>query len=163
MVLVLKTWVAVAPLTASSHSTKICKMGKTFNRGTQRRSLALRTIYALCLLGATYNHWNEIIQHGFLWDYGGFPRVATMLWTMLAVLDPTAVILLFARPNTGVTATAAIIIADVICNVWITARYFPPLLHGLANAPQVIEQIAFMNFVTVTAPFARRATSEFYS
>jgi len=81
-------------------------MGKTLNRGTQRRSLALRTIYALCLLGAIYNHRSEIIRHGLLWDHGGFPGFATTFWTMLAVLDPTAVILLFVRPKLGVAATS---------------------------------------------------------
>jgi hypothetical protein len=114
----------------------------------------LRTIYALCLTGATYNHWATILQHGFFWDHGGFPKASTTFWTTLAVLDPIAVILLFTRPNAGVAATAAIIAADVIHNVWIEALYFPPLLHALANAPQVIEQIAFMIFVLITAPLA---------
>jgi hypothetical protein len=122
----------------------------------QRRSLVLRTIYALCLLGATYNHWAEIIRHGLFWDHGGFPKASTTFWTALAVLDPAAAILLFVRPNVGVVGTAAIIIADVIHNVWIEAHYFPPLLYGLANAPQVIEQIVFMIFVLVTARFAWR-------
>ena len=129
-------------------------MEGTHNSAAQRRSLVLRLVYAICLLGATYNHWANIFQHGFLWDHGGFPRASTLFWTMLAALDPIAAILLFTRPNAGVAATAAIIIADVIHNVWIEARYFPPLLHGLADAPQVIEQIAFMMFVTITAPLA---------
>jgi hypothetical protein len=38
---------------------------------------------------------------------------------MLAVFDPAAAILLFKRPNAGVAATAAIIVVDVIHNVWI--------------------------------------------
>lgn len=80
-----------------------------------------------------------------------------MFWTTLVVLDPVAVILLFVRPNAGVSATAAIIIADVIHNLWIRARFFPPLLHDLAGAPQMIEQIAFMVFVVITAPFAWKA------
>lgn len=123
-------------------------------RAAKRRSLVLRTVYALCLLGATYNHAITVFQHGLLWDYGGFPRASATFWTMLVVLDPVAVILLFTRPNAGVAATAAIIIVDVIHNLWIEARYFPPLLHALAGAPQVLEQIAFMVFVVITAPFA---------
>jgi hypothetical protein len=122
-----------------------------------RCSFVLRTIYALCLLGATYNHWTEIIEHGFLWDHGGFPRASTTFWTMLAFLDPIAAALLFTRPKAGIIATASIIFADVIHNVWIEAHYFPPLLHGLAEAPQVIEQIAFLIFVAVTAPIAWRS------
>ena len=129
-------------------------MGRTHRSVAQRRSLVLRTIYALCLLGATYNHWAAIVQHGFLWNPGGFPRASIFFWAMLAVFDPTAAILLFKRPNAGVAATAAIIVVDVIHNVWIQARYFPPLLQALTDAPQVIEQIVFMVFVVTTAPFA---------
>jgi hypothetical protein len=119
----------------------------------KHRRLVLRSIFALCLLGATFNHWSEIRQHGFLWDYGGCPRSSTLFWTALAFLDPMAAVLLFVRPNTGIVATVSIIVADVIHNVWIQARYFPPLLHGLGQAPQVVAQIAFMLFVLATAPF----------
>lgn len=126
----------------------------------QRRSFVLRMIYALCLLGATYNHWAEVFQHGLFWDHGGFPRASATFWTTLAVLDPTAVTLVFWRPNVGVAATAAIIVADVVHNVWIEAHYFPPLFHGLAEAPQVIEQIAFMVFVLITAPLAWNASRQ---
>jgi hypothetical protein len=128
------------------------------NGAARRRSFTLRAIYALCLLGATYNHVAAILQHGIFWDYGGFPRTSTTFWTSLAVLDPAAVVLLFLRPNAGVTATIGIIIVDVIHNVWITARYFPPLLHGLTSSPHVIEQIVFMGFVVITAPFAWTTT-----
>ena len=114
----------------------------------------LRIIYAVCLVGATCNHLAAIFQHGLWWDHGGFPKASTTFWTILAALDPAATILLFKRPNVGVMATAAIIIADVIHNVWIQARYFPPLLHALRDAPHVVEQIAFMIFVLVTAPLA---------
>ncbi|WP_375285589.1 hypothetical protein [Sphingomonas sp.] len=68
---------------------------------TQRRSLLLRTIYALCLLGATYNHWVVIYQHGFEWDYGGVSRASATFWTALAFLDPAAVVLLFVKPRAG--------------------------------------------------------------
>ncbi len=69
----------------------------------KRRSLVLRMVYALCLLGASYNHWAAIYQHGIHWDYGGFPTASALFWTTLAFLDPAAVVLLFARPNIGVT------------------------------------------------------------
>ncbi|WP_206241039.1 hypothetical protein [Novosphingobium terrae] len=121
----------------------------------------MRAIYALCLTGATCNHWAAIVQHGFLWDYGGLPRASATFWTMLAVIDPAAAVLLFKRPNMGVAATATIIIVDVIHNMWIMARYFPPLLQRLAETPQVIAQIAFMIFVAITAPFAWRPKGDF--
>lgn len=119
-----------------------------------RRSLILRTIYALFLLGATYNHWYAIYHHGLHWDYGGFPKGSATFWTALAFFDPAAVILLFARPNVGIGLTIGIIVTDVIHNVWIQAHYFPPLLQSLADSPMVIEQIAFMVFVLVSSPFA---------
>ncbi len=130
-------------------------MARVSNSAARQRSLVLRTIYALCLLGATYNHWVVIWQHGFGWNYGGLPKASTTFWTMLAFLDPVAVILLFTRANTGVAATAAIIVTDVIHNLWIQARYFPPLLQAVASSPQVMEQIAFMLFVVATSWLAR--------
>lgn len=117
-------------------------------------SLVLRTLYALCLLGATYNHWRAIADHGFGWDHGGFPRASTTFWTSLAFIDPAAVILLFVRPNAGVAATVAIIVADVIHNVWIEARYFPPLLHDIGASHRLAEQIVFLVFVVATCPLA---------
>jgi len=122
----------------------------------QRRSLIFRVIYAVCLAGAAYNHWVTIFQHGLFWDHGGFPKASDTFWTILALLDPAVVILLFARPNAGVAATAAIIVADVIHNLWFEEHYFPPLLRALADTPQVIEQIAFMIFVLATLPMAWR-------
>ncbi|SFN66228.1 hypothetical protein SAMN05428984_0021 [Sphingomonas sp. OK281] len=129
-------------------------MHRTLHPRTPRRRLILRTFYALCLLGATYNHWYAIYHHGLHWDYGGFPKASATFWTMLAFIDPAAIILLFARPNIGVALTVGIIVTDVTHNVWIQARYFPPLLQSLADSPQVIEQIAFMMFVLVSSPFA---------
>ena len=61
-------------------------------------SLVLRTVYALCLLGATYNHATAIVQYGLFWDHGGIPIASTVFWTTLVVIDPAAIILLFARP-----------------------------------------------------------------
>jgi hypothetical protein len=129
-------------------------MVKTCKSSAEMQSLVLRVIYALCLLGATWNHWTAIYLHGIFWDYGGLPKASTTFWTLLALLDPTAVILLFWRPNAGVAATAAIIVTDVIHNAWITARYFPPLLHWSAGRWQIIAQIIFMVFVVVTASSA---------
>jgi hypothetical protein len=120
----------------------------------RRRSVVLRAIYALCLLGATYNHAVIVAEHGVWWDYGGFPRTTAMFWTSLTLIDPAAAVLLFLRPNAGIVATATIIVVDVIHNLWVEARYFPPLLDALARAPQLIEQIGFMLFVLTTAGIA---------
>lgn len=148
----------LAPIDDCGRSSQNRTMEAATNTAAQRRTLILRTIYALCLLGATYNHWAVIVQHGFLWDYGGVSRASATFWTALAFLDPAAVILLFARPKVGVAATAAIIITDVIHNVWILAGAFPPPVQTLTDAPQVMAQIAFMTFVIITAPFAWNAS-----
>jgi len=131
-------------------------------RRGRRLSLIVRAIYALCLAGATFNHATGIAQHGLFWDHGGLPKASAVFWTTLVVLDPAAVILLFVRPNAGIAATAIIIVVDVAHNLWIEAHYFPPLIQALRGAPQLMEQIAFMIFVLVTAPFAwrRGATQE---
>ena len=125
-----------------------------------RRGLMLRVIYALCLAGATFNHFRAIAQHGLFWDRGGLPWMSNTFWLSLAVLDPIAIVLLFAWPNLGVAMTAAIISVDVIHNLWITAVYFPPLFDQLRHAPQLQEQIAFLIFVGATAPFAWRQTAK---
>jgi hypothetical protein len=121
---------------------------------THRCGLLLRTIYALCLLGATYNHWVVIYQHGFEWDYGGVARASATFWTALAFIDPAAVLLLFVKPKVGVAATMGIIVVDVIHNLAVVAHYHPPLLETVAASPQVLAQIAFLLFVLATAQVA---------
>ncbi|MEH3101146.1 hypothetical protein [Sphingomonas adhaesiva] len=127
------------------------------------RARVLRLIYALCLAGATYNHAAAIYRHGWLWDYGGYPRVSTTFWTALGVLDPLAIVLLFVRPRWGVAMTVAIIVADVAHNLVIAHLYFPPLLRALTTVPSLAMQVAFMIFVLFTCRMAalvrpRRAT-----
>ncbi|MEH3047685.1 hypothetical protein [Sphingomonas adhaesiva] len=119
------------------------------NARGDRGAAVLRAIYALCLAGATYNHWSAIYRHGWLWDYGGYPRVSTTFWTMLGVVDPLAVLLLV-RPRIGVVATVAIIVTDVVHNIAVIGHYFPPLLTALATVPSLIAQIVFMVFVLAT-------------
>jgi hypothetical protein len=129
-----------------------------------RQSIILRVIYALCLLGATYNHAKIAAKYGLFWNYGAdFSEVTTLFWTSLTIIDPITVILLFWRPNCGVIATAVLMIIDVGTNVWIEFRYFPPLLHALSQDIQVDEQIAFMLFVFVTAAFAWDRSHSFTS
>ncbi len=102
-----------------------------------------------------------LARHGLFWDYGGMPKASAVFWTSLTLIDPAAAVLLLLRPNFGVVATAIIIVADVLHNLWITARYYPPLLHGVMTSPPMIEQIIFMIFVLATAKFAwRPAMSE---
>jgi hypothetical protein len=122
-----------------------------------RAAVMVRAIYASCLLAATYNHWVMIVRHGLLWDYDGLPVASAIFWTSLAFLDPAAVMLLWRRPWAGVVATIAIIVVDVVHNLWILARYYPPLSRTLPATPGVIAQIAFMVFVLGTARIAVRS------
>lgn len=131
--------------------------GVRVSSGGGRAGSILRTINALCLAGATYNHWAIIVRHGLLWDYDGLPVVSAIFWTSLAFFDPAAVCLLFFRPCVGVGATIAIIVIDVIHNLWIMARYYPPLLRTLSETPAVLAQIVFMVFVLGTARVAIRS------
>lgn len=132
-------------------------MRKAAGGGEVRSGLILRTIYALCLLGATYNHWAILVRHGLFWDYNGLPVVSAIFWTSLAFLDLASVVLLWRRPRAGVAATIAIIVVDVVHNLWILARYYPPLSRTLLETPGVIAQIVFMVFVLGTARIAARS------
>lgn len=118
--------------------------------------LIVRLVYAACLLGATVNHARVVAEHGILWNYGGVPVASAAFWTSLTVMDPLAVVLLIGRPNMGVLATAIIIIADVIHNLWITARYATSqrFIATAVSDPFLLSQVAFLLFVIVTVPVA---------
>jgi hypothetical protein len=118
-------------------------------------SLTLRTINAVCLLGATYNHLSIMLRYGLFWDYGGKPWPTAAFWTALTFIDPLAAALLFVRPNPGVLMTLAIMLVDVPHNLWLTARENPSLLPAVASQPMVMEQIAFPIFVLATFRLAR--------
>jgi len=105
-----------------------------------RRSLWLRMIYALCLLGATYNHLLIVAEYDWGWDYGGLPQFVTIFWTALTLIDPLAIVLLFAWPRGGVVLTLAIIIVEVAINSWVA------WLYGIDLAP-FLAQVCFLIFV----------------
>src|SRR5471032_2799686 len=99
-----------------------------------RRSLWLRMIYALCLLGATYNHLLIVAEYDWGWNYGGLPVLVTTFWTALTLIDPLAIVLLFLRPKAGVILTLMIIVADVAINAWVGLTYGIDLAAFLAQA-----------------------------
>ncbi|MFM2089223.1 MAG: hypothetical protein RLZZ237_4092 [Pseudomonadota bacterium] len=108
-----------------------------------RRSLWLRMIYALCLLGATYNHLLIVAEYDWGWNYGGLPVLVTTFWTALTLIDPLAIVLLFLRPKAGVILTLMIIVADVAINAWVGLTYGIDLAAFLA-------QVCFLIFVVCT-------------
>lgn len=114
--------------------------------------LGIRFVYALCLLGATYNHVLIIATHGLFWNYGGVSWPSAAYWTMLTFADPVTAAFLFLRPRLGLISTAAIISSDVLHNAWITVSQgerfgFP---HHIAPYTMLIEQTAFLIFVAAT-------------
>lgn len=118
-----------------------------------RASLAIRMLFAACLLGATYNHVVAVIEHGWLWDYGYGAAASTfskLYWSALTLLDPLAAALLFVRPRAGVWLTLLIIVSDVLHNTWYVAT------HGQWSAPFYLAQVGFLILVSCLAPVALR-------
>jgi hypothetical protein len=90
----------------------------------RRISTIIRTLFALCLLVATFNHAWFIFLHGPFWDYGFGSKTAwssKVYWDVLTVVDPLAAILLFAKPRAGLWLTIAIIVSDVLHNTYYIA------------------------------------------
>lgn len=120
----------------------------------QRPGSWIRIVYALCLAGATFNHVRGVLAHGWLPER--LPLPTAVYWGSLTVLDPLAVLLLFLRPRGGIALTGAIIVSDVMHNLWFTATH--PLsgsfLADVTSSTFMISQIAFLLFVTATAPVA---------
>ena len=119
----------------------------------KRTSFAIRVLFAVCLLGATFNHVRADLEHGLLWDYG-FGNEAVLAsriyWSVLTVLDPLGALLLFVRPRAGIGLTALIIFTDVIHNT-----YYVALSDQWTN-PFYLSQIGFLVLVFVLSPIAWR-------
>ncbi|WP_321816054.1 MULTISPECIES: hypothetical protein [unclassified Paraburkholderia] len=116
-----------------------------------RRSLAIRILFAFCLLAGTFNHARAIAAHGLLWDYGyGADALlaSQVYWSLLTLLDPFAALLLFVRPRAGLALTVAIIVSDVLHNGYYVAR------HGQWFATFFVSQVAFCVAVLALTPFA---------
>jgi hypothetical protein len=111
----------------------------------------IRALYALSLLGATFNHAAMLWQHGFLWNYGGVAPATQVFWTALTFIDPTAIALLFLRPVAGLWLTLAIIVSDVGHNTWFG------VVHGLTANWMYDAQLAFLTFVLLTIRMALRS------
>lgn len=119
-----------------------------------RASIVIRTLFAVCLLAATFNHARAILQHGVLWDYGYGSRIALtsrLYWAVLTILDPLAAVLLFAKPRAGIWLTVAIIVTDVIHNTYYVAA------NDQWLAPFYLAQVGFLVIVLGLAPVAARA------
>ena len=119
-----------------------------------RASVFIRTLFALCLLAATFNHARAIMQHGVLWDYGYGSKIALtsqVYRAVLTILDPLAAVLLFVKPRAGIWLTVAIIVSDVIHNTYYVAA------NDQWLAPFYLAQVGFLVIVLGLAPVAARA------
>jgi hypothetical protein len=84
------------------------------------------------------------------------PPLTAAYWDSLTFLDPLAAVLLLVRPRIGIAATIAIIISDVVHNLWFRAGH--PLTGSfysdVISSPFMMSQLVFLLFVVVTAPIA---------
>jgi hypothetical protein len=119
-----------------------------------RRGLVIRGIYAACLLVATINHIRAVALHGWFPTY--LPWLTASYWNSLTFLDPLAAALLFVRPKLGIVTTFAIIVTDVVHNLWFTATYARSAspAHAIATSPFLLAQMAFLTFVALTFSIA---------
>ena len=119
-----------------------------------RPGFLVRVIYALCLAGAAVNHVRAVVDHG--WLPASAPFGTAVYWSSLTFFDPLAAILLLVRPRMGIAATVAIIVTDVIHNLWFAATYSGghPLLDTIMTNPFLLSQIGFLLFVALTARMA---------
>jgi hypothetical protein len=117
----------------------------------------IRIAYALCLGVATINHVRVVLAYGWLPQQ--LPLPTAVYWSSLSFLDPFAALMLFVRPRIGVALTVAIIVSDVAHNVWFMAAHpvSGSFNQDLTDSGAALSQIAFLLFVTATAPIAWRA------
>lgn len=115
-------------------------------------SLFIRLIYAICLVGASFNHAKIVVTYGIDWNYGGLPVFVCVFWTALTFIDPLAVVLLLTNPRLGLSLAAAIIVCDVVINSWVGMTYGFDIASYFA-------QVLFLVFVMSTVGIAWRAES----
>lgn len=120
----------------------------------QRRGVLIRIVYALCLVGATVNHVRGVLGRGWLPNY--LPTLSAVYWDSLTFLDPLAAALLFLRPRLGIGLTVAIIVSDIVHNVWFTAAHPTrgSFFEEMTSSVFMMSQLAFLLFVAITAPVA---------
>lgn len=119
-------------------------------------------VYLLCLAGATFNHVQAVLTHG--WLLAQLSETTAFYWSSLTLVDPLAAVLLFVRPRMGIALTALIIVSDVAHNPWFIANH--PLarafVQDVPSSAFMMSQIAFLVFLAAAAfvawPEARRGS-----
>jgi len=115
-----------------------------------RRSLILRSMYAMCLALATPAHVIFDVRYGLLLgglESLGYPAFVRIYWASLTFLDPLCVLLLFVRPRAGLILCVGIIVTDVLNNSWV--RY-----HRSEVDFSYMLEVGFLIFVVATVKYA---------
>lgn len=108
-------------------------------------------LLSLCLAAGGSTHVLDIARGGLL-PYDYVPLPINLFWTSLAVLDFTAVLLLWKRRNAGVSLTLAIMCADVSINSYASYGLGIPF----ASFAPLQAQSLFLGFVLGTSAFIWR-------
>lgn len=112
-------------------------------------------LLSLCLAAGGSTHVVDIVRGGFF-PYHFVPFPINLFWTSLAVLDFTAVLLLWNRRNVGVLLTLAIMCADVVINSY--ATYW--LRIPFESFAPLQAQSLFLGFVLGVSGFILRSSSQ---
>jgi hypothetical protein len=118
--------------------------------GGSRRSLLLRSIYAICLAAGTPAHVLFDLRYGLLLtglEPLGYPLVVRLYWASLTFLDPIGVLLLIVWPRAGLILCVGIIVTDVANNSWVC------YLRSGIDMNYILE-VAFLLFVMTTVRYA---------
>lgn len=115
---------------------------------------AILILLSLCLAAGGSTHLIDIVRGGFFpYDYVPFP--INLFWTLLAVFDFTAVLLLWKRRNAGILLTMAIMCADVSINSYASYGLGIPF----ASFAPLQAQSLFLGFVLGTSAFIWQSKS----
>jgi membrane protein HdeD len=111
----------------------------------------VRVVFALCLAASSIVHINDLWQHGWL-PCRFAPLPLNVYWTVLALLDALAALLLLAQPRAGLALTLLVIVSDVALNLF--ARF---CLGSHLRAVALSLQVLFFVAVVGVTLYARRA------
>jgi hypothetical protein len=117
-------------------------------------------VYVLAFIGAFYNHASDLIQYG-LFPYQRMDNNVKLwlnvFWTLLTILDPLAIVILFFSIKDGIYVFLVIIVVDVIINYSFIIQNYG--LWSWINYGQIC-QLLFMLFVLVTFMWIRKKVKE---
>ena len=105
-------------------------------------------IYITGFAIGTTTHTIELIKGGFL-PYTNVPLWKNIYWTLLTLLDFTAIILVLKKIIPALVLSSLIIVSDVIIN---TIGVQIDQLHNFSYSYRLIMQIMFCIYILITTP-----------